>query len=526
MRKILFFYKNIINPVAYIGFIFFITFFITYICANFIVFEIGNLLFPIVWLIGFSVLIFNVAYNLVCSLYYLITKPYILKEATLEAIPSCAIVYPIRNEAVGLYERMEYTLVNNNLPNVKFCFLSDSDPEYFEYESDVVAKLRNKFSKEKVYYWHRAKPEERKQGNIKGWLFNHYKEFKYFLVCDADSMIPKGALLKLLRKAEHPQNQDIAIFQSYTIIIHAKTLFSRWQAIGSMVMQRLYTETNQRIFGCSLSFGHGNLIRVKPFLEIEIPKGVLSHDIWDMAFLNQKGFRTVYCPDVISYEEAPSNYLEMRLRDKRWIKGNLQTFPLLAAKDLSAGARFYIFYGLYLYLSQPVFLAWIILSILGNSLLFGQFLFFKPLIFTEYNATINIKMVVMTIMILTVVFFHKFVICRSKKDIIDIVKELFISSLICLNNIFYQSLDIIIIIFRKIKWIPMKKDPYDSLSIMKTVKNFWLSTSLGVFLLFFGLINSPHGTLFALPILLNFALSIPVIYITSLPWPLKILIKG
>ena len=170
-----------------------------------------------------------------------------------------------------------------------------------------------------------------------------------------------------------------------------------------------------------------------------------------MAFLSQKGLRTVYCPDVITYEEVPSNYLGMRLRDKRWIKGNFQTFPLFTAKDLSMGARFYIFYGLYMYITQPIFLSWIILSLIGNSLLFGQFL-----------------------------------------------------------------------LFQNIKWVPMKKDPFESLTMKKTIQTLWPSTILGVVLINFGINNSPYGTFFALPILTSFALSIPVAYATSLPWPLRI----
>jgi len=523
MKILYFFYKNISKPGIYLGLVFAITFFATCVCANFIVFERGNLLFPAFWLIGFSILIFNVAYNLVCSFYYLITKPYVLKEMKLKTIPPCAIIYPVRNESFGLYERMKYTLSNNNLPGVRLCFLSDSDRDYLEYERKVVKRLRSKFGREKIYYWHRETPEERKQGNIKEWLIHHYKEFEYFIVCDADSMLPKGALLKLIKKAEHPKNKDIAMFQTRIEVAHAKTLFSRWQAISTRIVQKLYTETNQRIFGCSPSFGHGNLIRVKSFLKIEIPKGILSHDIWDMALLNQKGLRTVYCPDVVSYEEAPSNYLGMRLRDRRWIKGNFQTFPLLTARNLSVGARFYIFYGLYMYITQAVFLAWIILSLLGSSLLFGQYLFFKPLIFSEQN-TLNIPMTAMAITILGTVFFHKFVICRSAEDAIDIVKEIFFSTLICLNNIFYQSLDIITIAFQKLAWKPAEKNPYELLSIKRTVKNFWPSTALGLFMLFFGIINTPYGALFAMPIILSFTLSIPIIYITALPWPLKLTI--
>lgn len=493
----------------------------TLFCVNFVAFEKGNMLFPVLWCTGFFVLIFSTAHNLAHALFYLFTKESVLKEADINEVPRCAIVYPVRNEPVGLYERMEYTLQNNNLPGVRLCFLSDSSDEYLKYESDVVKKLRARFGEFKVYYWHREDPRERKQGNIRDWLVCHYKEYKYFMVCDADSTVPAGALYKLLRKAEHPENADIAMFQSKIEIAHAKTIFSRWQKISVGITQKLYTEVTQRVFNCSLSFGHGNLIRISLFFNIEVPSWALSHDIWEMALLSVYGRRTVYCPDVVTYEEVPGNYVEMRARDRRWIKGNLQTYPLLFRKGLSPGARFYIFHGLYIYLSQPVFFCWILLSIFGNSLTFGQFLFFKPIIF--YNKYgINIEMAALAGMILGVVFLHKFVIVKDLRDAADILKEIFFSTLICLNNVFYQTLDMLIIFFQKVRWIPMHKDPFEFLSISRAARSLWPSTLLGIGLIAFGINNSTFGTIFALPLLLSFTLSIPVVYLTSLPWPLKL----
>jgi membrane glycosyltransferase len=131
-------------------------------------------------------------------------------------------------------------------------------------------------------------------------------------------------------------------------------------------------------------------------------------------------------------------------------------------------------------------------------------------------------MIAMETIILGIVFLHKFVICRNLKDIVDTIKEIFFSTLICLNNVFYQSLDIAIMMFQNIKWVPMKKDPFESLTMKKTIQTLWPSTILGVVLINFGINNSPYGTFFALPILTSFALSIPVAYATSLPWPLRI----
>ncbi len=506
-----------INPVIFLVLTVLLTFSLTYTCSLFIVWEEGNLLYPSIWISGFTVLVFDLVLHVLCAILYPITKSYILKETDLESIPACAIVYPVRNESVGLYERILYTLENNNLPNVTLCFLSDSSPEYFEYESSTVSRLRKKFGEKRIYYWHRPIPYDAKPGNIKGWFKHHHQEYKYFFVCDADSMLPRGALLKLLRKAEHPENSDVGIFQTHIEVAHAKTLFSKHQALGVHISQRLYTDVKQRIFGTALSFGHGNLIRTSAFLLINVPPGVLSHDIWDMTLLNQKGYKTIFCPDVISYEEVPSNYLEMRRRDRRWIKGNFQSAPLLFKRGLSLGTRFYLFYGVFMYTSQPIFLSWIIFSVFGNSTVFGQFLFFKPIMGSGMNP-LFIEVYYFTIFIIGLVFLHKFLFCKTPKDIMYVIKEIMLSTIISLNNIVYHTIDIIFIAFKKIRWVPMKKDPYGTLTLNKTVRHMWPGTFIGIWLTYFVFNYCPSVTILIFPILISFVSSIPIIYITSFPF--------
>lgn len=508
--------RYLVSPYGYLSCAFFLTATTSTICSQFVVWEPGNLLYPTLWLTGFTILTFDLSCSVLCAVYYPFTKSLILKEKDLSSIPSCAIVYPVRNESVGLYERIQYTLQNNNLPNTRLCFLSDSSQEFLHAEADIISKLRGEFGEEKIYYIHRKHPTNAKPGNIKNWLTREAHNYTYFFVCDADSLLPKDALLKLLRKAEHPENAHIAIFQTKMRVAHAKTIFSKHQEIGVDISQKLYTDVKQRLLGTSLSFGHGNLIRMNAFMNIHVPEGALSHDIWDMALLNKKGFLTLSCPDVTSYEEVPSNYLEMRVRDKRWIKGNFQSAPLLFAKNISIGARFYIFYGLFIYLCQPIFLSWIILTLLGNSSLFGQFLYFKPIIGSGPNPY-YIETYHFATIILSAVYLHKFILCRNITDCILVLKELFFSTMISLNNIVYHTLDILAICFQNIAWIPMKKDPFTRLTFIKSAKHLWPGTILGLLMAFFIMHFSPHVTLIALPIIVSFSCSIPIVYTTSLP---------
>ncbi len=490
---------------------------LTYGMSRFILWERGNMVYPLLWLSGFAVLSFDLVLNVTCALLFSFTRPLILKEKDLKALPPVAIVYPIRNEGTGLYERMSYTIEKNNLPTMTFCFLSDSSPEFFAYESSVVKQLRARFGNDKIYYRHRVKPVNAKPGNIGEWLTEHQADFKYFFVCDADSLVPSGALLKMLRKAEHPDNVSVAILQTRIEVAHAKTFFSMYQSVGVRLSQLLYADVKQRVLGSALSFGHGNLIRTAAFTKIAVPSGVLSHDIWDMALLSRLGYRTVFCPDVVSYEEVPNNYIEMRDRDRRWIKGNMQTFPLLFTPGLTLSARFYIFYGIFMYLCQPVFLAWIIFSVFGNTELFGQHIYFMPIISAGPHP-FYFEVYYFTVAIFAALFLHKFLICRRWSDIFAVTEEIVCSTLISLNNIVYQSFDLAVLLFQRITWVPMKKDPYKTLTFFRTVRTLWPGTALGVFLGYVVLTYCPPVTFIVMPVLVCFSISIPIVYLTSLPW--------
>ena len=74
---------------------------------------------------GFAFLIFNVVYMFLAAFFYLICNPQPLKESYVEYIPKTAIIYPLKNESVGMLERVLFTFSNNNLPGVDLWILSD-----------------------------------------------------------------------------------------------------------------------------------------------------------------------------------------------------------------------------------------------------------------------------------------------------------------------------------------------------------------------------------------------------------------
>lgn len=495
----------------FLGCILALTVLITSLVGSTLIITPETLVPSFAWLAGFGFLSFNVAYLFLLSLSQPLIRMPVLKEAYVRQFPKIAMVYPVRNEQHGMSERIHYSFSGNKLPNTDLWILSDSSEEFIPYENNLVKKLEG-LHPGRVFYRRREHPVERKQGNIAEFLHSH-PEYAFIYICDADGMVPKGTLLKLVRKAEHPENKDIAIFQCFVRIAHASTWYSRFERIGACFAQRFSFTAFQAIFGETISFGHHHLARTDVLRKVRLPKGLLSHDNWDTVLLRQMGWRVVFCPDVFAYDEAPANYLEARARARRWAQGTLQGWPLMF-KPAGLAARFQAFYGIYLYLADLVFFLWVVLGILAHSELTGELIHFEIDSIWFGQCTNSILKWVLLFSI-GVAFFHKVTILKSWRDFKDYLFELVMSTLITLNSFVYAPLDIVSIPLRKLAWKPMMKNPFARLTLTSTALNLWVGTAFGLFGLYFCLEQTPYFVWQATPILASLILSIPLIYLTS-----------
>ncbi len=493
-----------------------ITLFATQQVASALIVTDESLVLSVLWISGFAFLFANVAYLIVISILHLLLKKNYLPETYVKEFPKVAIVYPVRNETVGLYERINYSLSGNLLPCFDLWILSDSNASHEPYEMELVQKLKDKYGA-RVSYRRRVNPTERKQGNLHDFLQAH-PEYTFLYITDADGMIPRGAVLKLLRKALHPKNQDIAIFQSFVKIAHARTWYARFEKLGTESSQRINFTTIQQLMGRSISFGHHQLVRRKALSEITLPKGLLSHDNWDTVLLDQLGHRVAFCPDVVGFDEAPANYLEAMKRSARWAQGTLQGFPLPFMRGVTLASRFLAFYGIYLYLADVVFFFWVMLGLLSHSALTGELIHF------EVNCAwlggfANETLRNILILSLAVIYFHKLVLVRSMKDFKHFFFETAFSTLVTLNNFLYVPLHMMAIPFKKLTWRPMKKNPFENLCFKDAVKNLLPGTVLGVMALYFLTHEMPYFVWQVTPLIVSLVLSIPLVYFTSKPVP-------
>jgi membrane glycosyltransferase len=460
-------------------------------------------------------LLFNNAWMLWHSVYYCFLRDgVVFAEQPLARIPKTAIIFFVRKESTGLFERLEYSYRNNFLPNVHLWIVSGEAPErYITYEQDVLNRLRAIFGARRVHWMHSEDPANKKREMMELWLDKYDGEYKYFFACDADTMVPKNTLLRLLRKAEHPDNKDIGCFQANTQVGSACTYFADNNRNAVAILMELYLKVRQVVFGEVLSFGHNYLGVCSVMKHLNIPSGVLSHDIWDTVYLRRRGYRTVYCQDIIAYEESPSNYVEERRRNIRWMKGDLETLFLLFERAIPLRTRFLVYLNLHAYISC-----------------IGLFVLFNVITFTDLGGHSPAGRALITQLLLgfgviAIILAHRLVIARCWNDVKEIFKEIVVSTLVTGNNILYVMVDLVFVMTNRQGWNlwdPMLKDPRKGVSLRQAAGVLWPGTVVGLCWIGWLLAHGEFSKLaWSSPIVLAFVLSIPTTYFTSKEMPYR-----
>src|SRR5665213_2992186 len=298
------------------------------------------------------------------------------KEQDIHAV-STAIIFPIYNEdsmrvLEGLratYESIERT---GQLDRFDFFILSDStNPDcWIEEErrwSELVCDLD---ALGKIYYRRRLFSEARKSGNIRDFLNAWGRRYRYFMVCDADSVMRGETLVDLVKLMEaHP---IVGLIQTVPALINAESLFGRVQQFAN----RLYAP----VFIAGLNYwaqdfgnywGHNALIRTEPFMQFcDLPQlpgrkpfggQILSHDFVEAALMLRENWEAWFAYDLEgSYEEAPQAMIENAQRERRWCQGNLQHTQVLFTKGLRGVSRLHLILGICGYLAGPLWLAFLL----------------------------------------------------------------------------------------------------------------------------------------------------------------------
>ena len=301
-------------------------------------------------------------------------KPY--KDQNIDGT-STAIIFPIYNEdsirvLEGLratYESLERT---GQLDRFDFFILSDStNPDrWVEEELRWSELVRDMDALGKIYYRRRMFNEERKSGNVRDFLNTWGKRYRYFLCCDADSIMSGQTLVALVKLMEvHP---NVGLIQTVPALFNAESLFGRIQQFANRLYAPVFISgLNYWALDFGNYWGHNAIIRTEPFMQsCDLPQlpgrrpfggQILSHDFVEAALMLREHWAVWLAYDLDgSYEEAPQSLVENAQRERRWCQGNLQHGLVLFAKGLRGVSRMHLILGIFGYVASPLWLAFLI----------------------------------------------------------------------------------------------------------------------------------------------------------------------
>jgi membrane glycosyltransferase len=290
---------------------------------------------------------------------------------------STAIVFPVYNEdTVRVYEGLRATYESlaktGQLERFDFFILSDStDPDkWVEEERRWFDLIRELDALGKVYYRRRLVNDARKSGNVRDFLNTWGKRYRYFICCDADSVMRGQTLVDLVKLMEvHP---TAGMIQTVPALVNAESLFGRIQQFANRLYAPVFIAgLNYWALDLGNYWGHNAIIRTEPFMQFcDLPQlpgqkpfggQILSHDFVEAALMSRENWEVWFAYDLEgSYEEAPQALIENAQRERRWCQGNLQHTLVLFAKGLRGVSRLHLILGICGYLAGPLWLLFLI----------------------------------------------------------------------------------------------------------------------------------------------------------------------
>ncbi len=221
-------------------------------------------------------------------------------------------------------------------------------------------------------YRRRHENTGRKAGNIAEFFDRRGSEYDFAIVLDADSLMSGGAIRRLIRLME--ERPRIGLIQTVSYATGRDTLFARIQQFAVRLYAPLSLRGLEFWQGPEGSYwGHNAIIRIAPFRQhcrLPILPGrppfggeILCHDVVEAALLARAGWETHLLPEFDgTWEEIPTNALDLLAREQRWCQGNLQHMRVLAFPGLKAASRGHLALGIGGYLVAPLWWCFLILG--------------------------------------------------------------------------------------------------------------------------------------------------------------------
>ena len=227
----------------------------------------------------------------------------------------------------------------------------------------------------RIRYRRRRENTGRKAGNIAEFCHSYGSEYDFMIVLDADSLMTGAAMRKLVRMMEGAPR--VGLIQTVSYATGRDTLFARIQQFAVRLYAPLALRCLETWQGPDGSYwGHNAILRIEAFVQNaqlpvlpgKAPLGgeILCHDIVEGAFLRRSGWEVRLLPEMGgTWEEMPTNLVDLLGRERRWCQGNLQHMRVVPMPGLVAASRWHLLVGILSYCVLPL---WIVFLAAGTVL--------------------------------------------------------------------------------------------------------------------------------------------------------------
>ena len=221
----------------------------------------------------------------------------------------------------------------------------------------------------RIRYRRRTENVGRKAGNIGEFCRSHGTEYAFMIVLDADSLMTGEAMTRLVRLMH--ESPRTGLIQTVSYAAGRDTLFARIQQFAVRLYAPLALRCLETWQGPEGSYwGHNAILRIEAFAaNAQLPKlpgreplggEILCHDIVEGAMMVRAGWEVRLLPEMGgTWEEMPTNLVDLLGRERRWCQGNLQHLRVLPWAGLRAASRWHLLVGILSYGVLPLWIAFI-----------------------------------------------------------------------------------------------------------------------------------------------------------------------
>ncbi len=310
--------------------------------------------------------LFSFAFAFSKRIVSLVIKPYqVPKLDALARQPKVAILYTTMNDVVP--ECVE--AIRPTYPSDVF-LLDDSKDPFKRAIVDELARERG------FKVLRRAERKGFKAGAINGWLNLYGSQYDYFVLYDADSILPPDWVAETLKYAEHPDNADLAIFQGMINIWNTDKPFPRALAPTQKIGQDEWERKLAGYMGAVLCYGHNVMFRTRHVLAIGgFDERFVSEDFATAVKLADAGYGSTFVP-THTWEAMPENVRGFVKRQNKWTRGSMEFWSFVPAARIPWWKKILLLTIPWNHFAYVAIMAALFLAVFGRLSSFNAFLAF------------------------------------------------------------------------------------------------------------------------------------------------------